>query len=213
MTRTEKRRLIFVKMIYVLSVLYAFYINYTTGNQVRFNMTFVAILCPFILPVFLKIVKWKPIYEISMINLIFCYFAALWGSCLGGYSTAYFDKVVHFASGFCAMMIAYLLYCFIKKSIKFDDIKEFQLFIVFVNAVNITIAVLWEFYEYALLIFFKNDAVNHYTTGVHDSMTDMIVCTLGGLVVTVCLINAYRKHKTSVYQRIVEKVYLTNIEK
>lgn len=213
MTKKEKQYLAIAKIIYGFTIASSFYINTQTSNQVRFTMTFVAILCPFILPIAFKIFKWKPIFEISMINIVFCYFAALWGSCLGGYSTAYFDKIVHFAFGFCGIMIAYLLYCYIKRSLKIESLQEFKLFLVFINAVNITIAVFWEYYEYALLVFFNNDAVNHYTTGVHDSMTDMIVCTLGGFIVTFSLIRAYRKHKTSIYHHLIEKFYLVNIQK
>ena len=42
---------------------------------------------------------------------------------------------------------------------------------------NMAVAQLWEFYEYVMLIFFKNDCINHYTQGVHDSNTDMLCAT------------------------------------
>ena len=70
----------------------------------------------------------------------------------------------------------------LKRSSKLDSIQEWHIFLVFVNAVNTAIAVYWEFYEYAMLIFFNNDAINHYTSGVHDTITDMLVCVAGGLV-------------------------------
>ncbi len=40
------------------------------------------------------------------------------------------------------------------------------------------IAFLWECFEFACLIFLNIDAINHYTQGVYDTMTDMIVCFL-----------------------------------
>ena len=52
------------------------------------------------------------------------------------------------------------------------------------------IALCWEFFEYAMLIFFNNDAINHYTQGVHDSMTDMLCATIAGLLLTIWIMKA-----------------------
>ena len=212
MTKKEKSIFYLFIAIYAITLAYAVYINITLGYQVRLSMCVMAVISPILLPIFFKLMKWKITFEIGMINIIFCYFAALWGSCLGGYSTAYFDKVVHFVFGFIGISLAYLIYCLIKHTSKIIDKSEFTLFLVFINATNLAIAALWEFYEYALLVFFNNDAVNHYTTGVHDSMLDMIVCALGGLIVTYFLYRAYKNKKSSVYERLVEKFYTANFQ-
>ena len=212
MSKTEKRNLALAALIYAATLIYSFVVNFPDrAMNTRFNMTFVAILCPLIVPVLFKLFKWKPISEIYIINLIFCYFASLIGSCLGGYSVPFFDKVVHFGFGFCGIEIAYLLYMILKRSSKLDSIQEWHIFLVFVNAVNTAIAVYWEFYEYAMLIFFNNDAINHYTSGVHDTITDMLVCVAGGLVVTGFLISAKRSGKDNFFTRLPQKFYDLNL--
>ena len=97
------------------------------------------------------------------------------------------------------------------RSSKLDSIQEWHIFLVFVNAVNTAIAVYWEFYEYAMLIFFNNDAINHYTSGVHDTITDMLVCVAGGLVVTGFLISAKRSGKDNFFTRLPQKFYDLNL--
>ncbi len=47
-----------------------------------------------------------------------------------------------------------------------------------------SIAFLWEIFEYCGLVFFQHDASKHFTTGVHDTMQDMIVSMIGGLIIT-----------------------------
>lgn len=213
MSKAEKRNLALVTFIYIATLLYSFIINYPDrAVNTRFNMTFVAVLCPLIVPILFKLFKWKPVSEILIINVIFCYFASLIGSCLGGYGVPYFDKVVHFGFGFCGIEIAYLMYMILKKSAKIDNRQEWHIFLVFINAVNLAIAALWEFYEYAMLVFFNNDAINHYTSGVHDSMTDMLVCALGGLIVTAFLIHASRSKKDNFFTLLPQKFYTLNLE-
>lgn len=210
MSKKEKRIVAGLIIIYCLTLAYSFLINYEKRMiSPRFNMTFVAIICPLILPLLFKILKWKPVFEIEVVNLVFCYFASLIGSCLGGYSTAYFDKIMHFGSGFIGIEIAMLLYCYLNKNVELKR-SELGLFVVFINAVNLSIAALWEFYEYAILVFFNNDAINHYTSGVHDSMGDMIVCLLGGMIVTGILYHSYTKHQTNFFVDLIKKFYRIN---
>lgn len=213
MSKAEKRNLALVTLIYVVTLIYSFVVNYPDrGVNTRFNMTFVAVLCPLIVPILFKLFKWKPVSEIFIINIIFCYFASLIGSCLGGYGVKYFDKFVHFGFGFCGIEIAYLLYMILKKSSKIDNRQEWHIFLVFINAVNLAVAALWEFYEYAMLVFFNNDAINHYTSGVHDTMTDMLVCAAGGLIVTAFLIQASRSKKDNFFTLLPQKFYTLNLE-
>ena len=62
-----------------------------------------------------------------------------------------------------------------------------------------------------MLIFFNNDAINHYTSGVHDTITDMLVCVAGGLVVTGFLISAKRSGKDNFFTRLPQKFYDLNL--
>lgn len=73
------------------------------------------------------------------------------------------------------------------------------------------VAQLWEFYEYAMLIFFKNDCINHYTQGVHDSITDMLCAAVAGICLTVFLVLYYKNGRRSFFVNIYEKFYDRNI--
>lgn len=200
-------------LIYVITLGYAFYHNFEKGSSNGIMMCYVAILCPLIVIVFFKLMKWKPVYEIYIISTCFCYFASLIGSCLGGYSLAYFDKVVHGCSGLFATLLGVMVFSIIKKSKKAVGKEDYILLLVFMNTFNLAIAVLWEFYEYAVLIFMNNDAINHYSQGVHDSMQDMLSATLGGIIITLFVIHHYRSGKNNFFTNIPEKFYDKNMDK
>lgn len=200
-------------LIYVITLVYAFVYNIKLQDMNHLSMTFVACFTPLIVPVLFKVFHFKPVYEIYLVSTIFCYFASLIGSGLRGYSIPYFDKALHFSSGFFITVVAMIVYMLIKKTKEITEKDDYLIYLLFINFMNITVAAFWEFYEYALLIFFNNDCVNHYTTGVHDSLTDMIVCTLGGLIVTYMVMSHHKNGKENFFVNVAEKFYSRNIEK
>ena len=80
---------------------------------------------------------------------------------------------------------------------------------IFINAVNATIALLWEFYEYALLVFFQYDAIRN-VTGVHDTMTDMLVAVIGGILLTIYLVRFDQSSKDHFFVSLERKLYKLN---
>ncbi|MEG2306746.1 MAG: DUF2238 domain-containing protein [Erysipelotrichaceae bacterium] len=200
-------------LIYMITLAYAFYDNIIDQDMNGVAMGFVAILCPLIVVVVFKIFHFKEIEEIYIISTAFCYFASLIGSCLGGYSILYFDKVVHLCSGIFATLLALILFSAIKRCKKAKTKEDYHLLIVFINAFNLAVAVFWEFYEYAILIFFNNDAIHHYTQGVHDTITDMLSAFLGGLFITYWVIRHYQSGKENFFTNISEKFYEINLKK
>lgn len=189
-------------LIYIVTLIYAFIVNWQ-GKYM--GMCYVAVITPLIFPIILKLLKIKVPYEVLIINVVFVYFASLIGSCLGGYSTAYFDKFTHFASGIVVLELAYMVY---KYYVKIDISKVFM--VLCINAINMMVAALWELYEYALLIFVNNDAIRHYTTGVHDSMTDILVCLIGGLLLTIYLVKYDNDKKDHFFVALVRKTFQLN---
>lgn len=198
-------------VIYVVTLLYSFYNAFTTNNNSAIGMSFVAILCPFLTPIVFKILKWKMVDEVMCVNIIFMYFASLIGSCLGGYSTSWFDKVVHFSSGFLACLIGVIIYYYIRKEKKARDNSDFILLVIFMNCFNMAVALLWEFYEFMVLVLFNNDAIRHYTTGVYDSMSDMLLATISGLALTFIYYRYYKNNKNNFLINIYESFYEANI--
>lgn len=188
--------------IYVVTLVYAFVRNL---NNQYFGMTFVACLTPFIVPMIVRFLKIKVPYEVYILNIVFVYFASLIGSCIGGYSTPYFDKFTHCASGVVISEVVYVIYKYYLR----DDHRKSLMFL-FINAMNAFIALLWEFYEYALLVFFDYDAVRHYATGVHDTITDMLVAVIGGLCLTLYLIKFDQSKNNHFFVSLERKIQRMN---
>lgn len=161
------------------------------------TLAFVAVLTPCIVPLIFKLCHWNVVYEIYILSNVFTYFASVWGGALDAYRLYGFDKALHFSSGWLITTAAVILYFTIKGDRKFQSKREFAIFLIFINAVNMAVAQLWEFYEYVMLIFFKNDCINHYTQGVHDSITDMLCATVAGIGLTVFLVLYYKNGRRS----------------
>lgn len=214
--KAEKRLksiLYILVLIYVITLVIGFYLNYQNHDTNALGMVFAACLTPLIVPLLFRFLHLKPVYEIYICNILFVYFASLIGSGFHGYSQPYFDKVVHFFSGLIFTIVSMLIFMMIKKVSRIKDRNDYHLFLIFMNTANLAIAVCWEFYEYAMLIFFNNDCINHYTQGVHDSITDMLCAFVGGLIITALTAYAYQHNKNNFITNLCEKFYRLNIEK
>lgn len=218
MSDKQMRKEVFLKkilriciVIYVITLVYALYHNFSIQDWEAFGMGLVAMITPLIVPVAFKIFHLQPVYEIYIVSTIFTYFASLLGSSYHWYSYFGFDKVLHFSSGWFATTLAVILYFYIKKSNTFKNKKEYTIFLIFINAVNLAVAELWEFYEYGMLIFFNNDCINHYSQGVHDSMTDMLCAACAGIILTLLIVRYYKTGKGNFFISVYEKFYQRNI--
>lgn len=209
MNQKQKRIVQVSYILYYILLLAAAIYCYLTQKK-GLTMGAVALFTCFLVPLALKILHLKPIFEIYMINIIFAAIASIAGSMLGAYSVPFFDKVLHFCSGLFLSELSYMVFCWLKRTTVIKDKNERILSIIFVNACNMMIAVFWEFFEYGCLIFLNNDAINHYTTGVHDTMTDMLVAFVGGLIITGCILSYYHSGKKNFWIRLNEHFYDIN---
>lgn len=114
------------------------------------------------------------LYKIEYI--IYIYLTQVLGTTCQFYNFPYYDKIMHFLSGMIFVMIGYI---YLQKYISIQKILYLM-----INCVEMSIAFLWEIFEYCGLILFNYDASHHYTTGVHDTMQDMIISLIGGLIIT-----------------------------
>lgn len=197
--------------IYIVTLLISFYHNYTIGDMNALGMSVVAMLTPLIVPVIFRLLHFKPVYEIYIISTIFTYFASLIGSGFHWYSYLGFDKVLHFSSGWMFATVAVILFFYIRRSNVVQKGSDYIIYMIFINTVNMAIALIWEFYEYAMLIFFNNDCINHYSQGVHDSMTDMLCATVAGLLISFLIHRYHKTGKSNFFVNVYEKFYERNI--
>lgn len=194
-------------VLYIITIVFSFYQAW--DEKEKFFMIFLSCLLPFVFPVCFYLKRVDMTIDLKLINIIFIYFASLIGSNLGGYDTYFYDKVIHFSSGIIVIGMAYIFYQgVITKSLQ-SYIHPIFLYI-FLNAVNLGIGTLWEFFEYLMLILFNNDCIRHYATGVHDSMTDLLCCFLGGILFSIVLYVSHKKSHQTMIDRIVQRFYSAN---
>lgn len=168
-----------------------------------------ALICFAIIPVMLapyilrKIFGMKINSQVETIYLIFVFFAHFLGSIVDLYHYINgYDKVMHFLSGMLSALVGFVLL------IKMGEFKRKKpLFsIVFILAISLSIGALWEFYEFTADNLFGKDAQNVLTTGVDDTMWDMIMAFLGASIVAAqYYYESYRK-KRSVVTGFIEEV-------
>lgn len=146
--------------------------------------------------------------DCRMLYYIFTFSTVVVGSAMYGYSwIPYWDKLFHFISGILisavGLIVSHLLFHSLSGTRKVRRI----LYTLFSFTFNLSLAVLWEIYEYMLYIFLGIDAVNTLTSGVNDTMQDLIVCLLGGGLFTASLLLAFRKGKYGFFLSICKHFF------
>lgn len=118
------------------------------------------------------------------------------GSSFYGYAKIpYWDKAFHFLSGFLITAAGLGVFLLLNPQEEGAGPTRRGFGFFFALLFNLSAAVVWEIYEYLLLILFGIDAVNTGTTGVHDTMQDMMVCAVGGLLYLAWLRGRLRRGK------------------
>lgn len=134
--------------------------------------------------------------DCRLIYFVFSFCTVVVGSAMYGYSKIpYWDKLFHFFSGILISAVGYLVCFLLFHTLSGERKVRHILYLLFPFLFNLSVAALWEVYEYMLYILLGIDAVNHLTTGVNDTMQDMIVCLLGGALFTCSTLRAYMKGK------------------
>ncbi len=124
--------------------------------------------------------------------LIFVFLAYFLGVALSWYgSVPYYDKLVHFLSGFVSSMFGVYLLVHMKEYSKNPWFNA-----LFIVMMSLSIAGLWEFFEFNCDAIFKRDAQRVIATGVTDTMQDMICAFLASLLfITTYLWETWNKKK------------------
>lgn len=134
--------------------------------------------------------------DCRLLYYIFTFNTIVVGSAMYGYSRIpYWDKLFHFFSGILISAVGLIICHLLFHTLAGAKNAQCILYTVFPFLFNLSAAVLWEVYEYLLYILFNIDAVNNITSGVNDTMQDIIVCILGGIVFTSTLVRAFHKGK------------------
>ena len=182
---------------------YAFFIFRMYEDITRLGYLLLAFIMPFIPMIIERFIK-IPVIAVIIYD-IFVLLAMILGNIYGFYRFKYFDTFLHFTSGILIATLVYVIYNFLKGDSKINNTKEFTMTALFVEGVNMLIAFLWELFEFMLLVFFDNDAINHYTEGVYDTMIDMTVCFIGGLIIIIFIYHYYKTKKKNIVIRTSDR--------
>lgn len=128
-----------------------------------------------------KLFKIKISEVINLTYIIFIFMAHFLGVICELYNYIYwFDKFIHFLSGIVTAFVAiYLL-------VKFRKDKNMFFDILVIISLTLAVAAFWEIFEYLSSFYFHMDPQKVLTTGVSDTMGDIIVAFLGSILVSMC---------------------------
>ena len=120
--------------------------------------------------------------DIEFAYLIFLILAFLFGSIMGGYSKIYwYDSFTHLLSGvFTAFMAPIVL-----KWLNRYDKKDIIFNVIYIILVTLSVAVLWECTEFTIDKILGTDTQKVLTTGVNDTMKDMICALVGSILYSI----------------------------
>ena len=185
----------------IVSILSLIFITKTDAYGVMIKSTIVLIL--FVPTILKKIFKIKISDGLELVFLIYIFFAQYLGTIIDLYHKIYFyDTLMHFLSGFLTSVLAINILV----NLNVYDKKKILFNILFVVAFSSLVAFSWECIEFVGDKLFHHDAQNVLTTGVDDTMKDMIVAILASILF--CLLYAYEEVNN---KKLIVKKYIEGI--
>ena len=166
---------ILVILMNILTVIIAI-LAFCNNNYSRV-LTYIAIFPILLVPFIINKTKYKLTDLETMMYYIFIFLADFLGCVVNLYNTIFwYDMFVHFISGIATFILALIIYKHISK----DNNKILK--IIFCMGIVALIAILWELFEYFMDTCIGMDLQHTLDTGVTDTMQDMLVALLGGLI-------------------------------
>ena len=189
-------------------------IYYITQNRPYYYiLAFSALLFIPIVDLVYKLLRFQPIYQLNAFIYLFIFMLYTLGIVLQFYSyVPHFDKIAHTFSGAFVSFLALIL-CYLLKPSREIEESDFPLASVFSLAVSMGMACFWEICEYTLDLVVHNDPQKVLTTGIHDTMQDMIVCTIGALLMFIPYYLYYKKKKVGFIMGGFERMVQVNLKK
>lgn len=169
-----------LKIIYFLLPLFTSIYLLLQGDFSKSISAFFVIL---IIGTFIFLRKKLPFLKNGSFNMIiiFVIISMLFGKVLNAYAIIpYYDKLLHFISGFIIAPIGYNLFIYLKK-----DNKNKLLLFLFTVLFSASLASLWEIFEFASDSLFNTASQNN---SLSDTMADIILGTASGIISALFLI-------------------------
>lgn len=185
MNKTRKIVLLTFKIsVIVIAIVFLFRCIFDP-NYSKWGGVIAGVILPFLPEIFSKLFCIKISYRVELMYYIFLILALSLGISADLYKTVpLYDKAVHTLSGAGTALIGfYMLHYF--KAEKTPAVFRGMFMIFF----SISVAVAWEFFE-----FFCDKCLGQHmqqlvTTGVDDTMLDMLVATIGAIIGGILMAN------------------------
>ena len=165
------------------------------------------LLCLVLIPVVLVPKIAKKLFKINisdgleLVYIVFIILTMLFGSIMGFFSLIHwYDSFTHFLSG----MFTFVMGIFFLVWFKEHNDKKILYSCLFAMMFTFMIAVLWECVEFTIDNVMGTDTQKVLSTGVNDTMKDMICAILGSLLVMISYIWAYSVKVNNFWKKMVE---------
>lgn len=181
MTKTHKAIILFLQGAMFSLALFLIFYSFVHPEYNKIGGTLAGIVLPFLPQIIAKIFKIKLTFTVQFVYLAFLFVALFLGINFDFYKTVpYFDKITHLASGVLSVLLGHFTLHYFKAT---NTKKLFQaIFIIFMS---ITIAVLWEFFEFACDKLLGQSMQQLISIGVDDTMYDLLAATGGAIIGTI----------------------------
>lgn len=157
-----------------------------------------------------NVFRMKPTYLVHLSIYLFSTLAYGVGMLFNGYHLIpYFDKLTHLLSGVAFAMLGSCLFYGLKHE-KELAATDGVLNCSFSFSFSMAIAAIWELMEYGIDFVLHNDPQNVLTTGVHDTMLDLLTCMIGTILVIAFLARFYHHGKASFFSRLIQSYHEVN---
>ena len=202
MKSIKKLNLSIIVITSMLSIIYLFFGNHESGLYK--NLIIISILPVMLLPYIINcFIKNKIDEEIILIYLVFIFFAHFLGTILNFYyKIKIYDKLMHGISGIMSSVLAVVILA------KTKSIKNNSLWmkILFIISITLTIASMWEFFEFTCDNIFSKDAQRVMLTGVDDTMLDMIYAFFASIIFSIIYIIEEKLKLKLLITKFIEKI-------
>lgn len=156
-----------------------------------------------IVPFVLKKLKVEFSDPIKTVYIVFMICACLVGSILKFYGRIYwFDSFVHYISG---ILTAFLGFIVLIRFKKYNE-KNIAFNIVFMILLTLSVAALWECFEFTVDMTLGGDTQKVMTTGVTDTMKDIICALFGGLLSSIMYAYEFVNKKKWLVYNIIKSI-------
>ncbi len=174
--------------------------DFNIGAYDRLLASLSIVLVLFIPRIVKKIFKIRISDAMELVYIIFIILAQFFGSVVNLYNSVWwYDLFAHFLSGILTSVLALVVMDWF--GVYKEKNKNFNA--LFIIAFTLMIASLWEFIEFESYVFLGMDVQHHLTTGVFDTMEDMLAAFLGSIMIFVSYLLEDKVSKNGFLKKVV----------